>query len=141
MCSVRFFAIFPENSLVLQLASSRAPRSTGKSVYGGFKHKISKFRQTTRSATIPRLGSPYLPCEGWLMDLWTIDVRFFCFKLISSTNLSYPVKRKVGKPLVLKLSLMSGEMSRPFDDSFTKISKGTFNVHHVDPPRNVLKRC
>ena len=48
------------------------------------------------------------------MDLWTIDVHFFCFKLVSSTNLSYPVKRKVGKPLVLKLSLMSGEMSRPF---------------------------
>ena len=64
--------------------------------------------------------------SSWWYGSCAIERRFFCGKPFSATSLSYPVKRKLSIGLVLEFSSINGEMSRPFEYSFTKLGKRTF---------------
>ena len=64
--------------------------------------------------------------SSWWYGSCAIEHRFFGGKPFSATSLSYPVKRKLSIGLVLEFSSINGEMSRPFEYSFTKLGKRTF---------------
>ena len=66
--------------------------------------------------------------SSWWYGSCAIEHRFFGGKPFSATSLSYPVKRKLSIGLVLEFSSINGEMSRPFEYSFTKLDKRTFKV-------------
>ena len=79
--------------------------------------------------------------------VWVMRHRtsFLGGKPFSATSLSYPVKRKLSIGLVLEFSSINGEMSRPFEYSFTKLGKRTLknsgagNLFHHDNVLLLLK--
>ena len=68
--------------------------------------------------------------SSWWYGSCATEHRFFGGKPFSATSLSYPVKRKLSIGLVLEFSSINGEMSRPFEYSFTKLGKRTFEQKH-----------
>ena len=124
-----FPPVFERTREYYNLPARECQRTPGTVFTVRAKWKFPHLFEPSWHLSNPRFEGPYLPYEGWLMGLWAIDVQFFSFKLVSSTNLRHTVKRKVGIPLVLKLSLMSGELSRPFEYIkvfFYKAQQGDF---------------